>query len=278
MPGWKPGWQKEIAMAQVDIGDIELYYREWGDGPPLILIMGFTANCDWWPSEFIQSLSRKYRVFAIDNRGAGRSPAGRKRFTISQGADDLAAFMDALEIPKAHIFGISMGGMIAQAMAIRHRDRIDGLVLGCTMPRPITGFLAGLPGQAKLALSYLFDSKIRARPWIVNIMFSHAFLDENTGMTNEFLAMARKAKITSKGWWRQLRAMIRFSAMPYLKAFDLPTLVISGDCDLLVAPVHSKRLAQFIPNAELVILNGPGHGFVGEMPVDSAGHIIRFLN
>jgi len=265
-------------MATVDIGDIDLYYREWGEGPPIILIMGFTANCDWWPSEFIKYLAEKYRVLAIDNRGAGRSPIGKKKFTIRQGADDLVAFMDALGLDRAHVFGISMGGMIAQAMAVRHRQRIDCLILGCTMPQPITGFMAGLPGQSKLAMKYIVDSKIRSRPWIVNIMFSKPYLEANPLMTNEFLNMARKAKISQKGWWRQLRAMVRFSSKNHLKTFDVPTLVISGNRDLLVAPTHSKRLAKTIPNAELVILDGPGHGFVGEKPKTSADHILRFLN
>lgn len=264
-------------MAFLPIGDIDIYYRESGSGPPLILIMGFTANADWWPEEFVEELAKHFRVIAIDNRGAGRTARGRKRFTMDQAAADTIAFMDALGLAKAHVFGISMGGMIAQKMAISYKNRVDCLILGCTMARPATGILSGIPGQAKLLMRYLVDHRARQRPLIVNIMFSQDFLNSNPQIPKAFVSMVSQARITPRSRIHQFVAILKFNALPQLKKIQNPTYIIAGDQDLLIAPIQSHHLAKRLPHAQFSIEKGLGHGFVGEQPLMIAHKIIGFL-
>jgi len=239
--------------------------------------MGFSANSDWWPEAFVDGMAKHFRVLSIDNRSAGRTTAGQYPFTIAQAAEDSLSFLDAMGIEKAHVFGISMGGMIAQAMAARQGHRIDKLILGCTMPRPRTGFLSGLPRQIWLALQYLWNKDVRSRPWLVNIMFSRAFLAQHPEITRQFIQMTQLAKIKPKAWWRQLFAMLCFNGMPHLASIKNPTLILVGTEDLLISPRQSSILQKHIPQAKIYSFQGLGHGFVGEAPQEVQDQILTFL-
>ena len=114
------------------VNDINMYYRVSGAGYPLVMIMGLAGNSDWWPDEFIERLSQDYRVILIDNRGAGRTDAPDMEYSIPMMARDTVSLMGALGIDKAHVMGISMGGMIAQEIALLFPDAVDKLALGCT--------------------------------------------------------------------------------------------------------------------------------------------------
>jgi len=120
-------------MPTVKVNDVNLYYEVSGQGAPLILIMGLRRNVSWWYQQ-IPDLSQHFRVIAFDNRGAGRSDKPVMEYSISLFADDTAGLMNALGIKTAHILGISMGGYIAQELAIRHPEMVRSLILGCTSP------------------------------------------------------------------------------------------------------------------------------------------------
>jgi pimeloyl-ACP methyl ester carboxylesterase len=120
-------------MPTTKANGIELYYEVHGEGPPLLLIMGLGANATAWYRQ-IPVLSERYRVIAFDNRGAGRSEKPLEPYSIPQMADDAAALMDTLGISTSHVFGMSLGGMIAQEYALRHPERVQALVLGGTTP------------------------------------------------------------------------------------------------------------------------------------------------
>src|SRR3990172_6307927 len=115
------------------VNGIEIYYEVHGSGEPLLLIMGLGANAGSWVMQ-VPELSMEYKIIAFDNRGSGRSGKPNEAYSIAQMADDAAALLDDLAIDSAHVFGMSMGGMIAQDLVLRHPERVTSLILGGTMP------------------------------------------------------------------------------------------------------------------------------------------------
>ncbi|MCJ7772464.1 MAG: alpha/beta hydrolase, partial [Desulfobacterales bacterium] len=118
-------------MPKIKANGIELYYEIHGQGEPLVMIMGLRRNAEWWYAQ-IPTLSKHFKVIVFDNRGAGRSDKPKIDYSIRLFADDTAQLMDVLNIKSAHVIGISMGGYIAQELAINYPDRIKNLILGCT--------------------------------------------------------------------------------------------------------------------------------------------------
>ena len=118
-------------MPKVKVGDINIYYEIHGEGEPLVLIMGYGGNSGQWFRQ-IPGLTKEYRVIVFDNRGTGRSDKPDISYTMETMAGDVAGLLDAIDIPAAHVYGVSMGGMIAQHVALNYPEKVKGLVLGCT--------------------------------------------------------------------------------------------------------------------------------------------------
>jgi pimeloyl-ACP methyl ester carboxylesterase len=262
-------------MATARIGDIDLYYQIQGSGPPLVLIMGFSGNSDWWPPQLVEALAARHRVVLVDNRGAGRSQLGRRTYTIPRLAADTVGLLDLLGIEHAHIFGVSMGGMIAQQIALSYPGRVQKLILGCTT--------CGLFGarfslnHARLLKAYLTRPRVRSRPLPNNLVFSQAFLASHPETLECFSQRVQIAPMPLKVKIKQLGALFCFNSYPRLPCISAPTLVISGTADCLVVPRNSHILARRIPGARLVFLKGCGHGFIAEAEAPTARCILNFL-
>ncbi len=119
-------------MPKIQVGEVKLNYDVAGKGEPLLLIMGLGASSAQWDPELVTELARTFRVITFDNRGTGQSDKPDAPYSIEMFADDAAGVLDQLDIRRAHIFGVSMGGMIAQEFALRHPNRTATLTLGCT--------------------------------------------------------------------------------------------------------------------------------------------------
>jgi pimeloyl-ACP methyl ester carboxylesterase len=119
-------------MPKVNIDGFEMYYEISGEGTPLVMIMGLGANSEWWNEEIINRLNDSFKVMILDNRGTGRSDDPGVEFSIKDLAEDVINLMDKVNIPKAHILGISMGGMIAQELALNFPEKVIKLVLCST--------------------------------------------------------------------------------------------------------------------------------------------------
>ncbi|MGW8322247.1 MAG: alpha/beta fold hydrolase, partial [Thermodesulfobacteriota bacterium] len=113
------------------VGDLQVHYRIVGEGPPLVLIMGLSGDLTWW-EPLVEELERDFRLVLFDNRGSGLTDMPEGKYSIPMFANDTAGVMACLGIPRAHVFGVSMGGMIAQELVLLYPDRVDRLVLGCT--------------------------------------------------------------------------------------------------------------------------------------------------
>jgi 3-oxoadipate enol-lactonase len=264
-------------MPTVKVGDINIYYEIHGDGEPLLLINGYGQYSGHWAA-LIPALSQAHRVIIFDNRGTGRSDKPEIPYTMKMLAADARGLLDALGIDRAHVFGISMGGMIAQEFAINYPERVISLILGCTE----CGGKNAVP-QTKEALNFLFGPEMaklspaeRARktpPWLWN----QEFIDKHPKAVEIYIETTAKFPTPPHGYASQARAIRghdTYDQLPHIKA---PTLVIAGDADRIIPAGNSKILASRIPGAKLVMLKNSGHGFFGDAARESIGAILDFL-
>lgn len=264
-------------MPTVKVGDINIYYESQGDGEPLLLIMGYGSYSGHW-APLIPSFSQYYRVISFDNRGTGRSDKPNIPYTMSMMAADAKGLLDAIGVDAAHVFGVSMGGMIAQEFALNYPDKLLSLILGCTH---CGGTKVILPSQE--ALAFLFDparAKLpvqeRARqtvPWL----WTQEFIDNNPEAVELYVEITSKYPTPIHGFVCQAQAIMSHDTYERLPQIKAPTLVIAGNADRLVPPDNSKILASRIPNAELVILDNAGHAFFGDATTEATRIILDFL-
>jgi pimeloyl-ACP methyl ester carboxylesterase len=248
-----------------------IYWDEEGSGAPLLLIMGLG-----WPSQAWQRLrpvlSEKYRTIALDNRGVGKSEVPAGPYSITQMAADAAAVLNAARVNAAHIFGVSMGGMIAQEFALQYPDKVRSLILGCTA--------AGGPEAVRAEDEVLHVLMTRGQdpqqfarainPFIYDAGTSPQLVDEDTNTRLKWYA-------AGDGYFSQLQAVIAWEAYSRISQISAPTLVIHGENDRLVPAENGRRIAARIPGAKLVIIPGASHVFTTDQPAVSQTAILEFL-
>lgn len=222
--------------------------------------MGWRANLAWWPTTLLGALERRHRLILVDNRGAGDTGDPGGLYTMAQMADDAAALLDGLGFARADVLGVSMGGMIAQELVLRHPERVDHLVLCCTHSGRRSRVL---PTRA---MWRAWSHGLRA-PWRVdeNLIYL-LFSAEKGGLDRQVLAeFSKMAARAPMGAWpsaKQYLAILRHDTYDRLPAVRAPTLVVTGDDDLMVAPGHSRVLARRIPGARLVSYPATGHAIL----------------
>ncbi len=250
-------------MPTARIGDITIHYDTRGQGEPLLLIMGYRGSGFMWGEEFITLLSRDFQVISFDNRGTGLSDKPDTLYTIPMMADDAAGLLRHLDVRQAHVFGVSMGGMIAQELALRHPQMVRRLVLGCTSCGGPQAFLASLEVLAKLIhppdLSH--EEAVR-RQWTV--MFSPWFLQTQEACLAMLTQRALLHPAPPHTGLQHLMAVQRFNTYGRLGLITAPTLVVTGADDIIVPPANSILLAARIRGASLEIMKNTGHGFFWE--------------
>lgn len=253
-------------MPKVSLGDIELAYEVHGRGDPLLLIGGFTMVKEAWAYQ-VEGLSRRFQVIAFDNRGVGQSTVPQEPFTIWDMAQDAIGLLDALEVPCANIFGISMGGLIAQVMALDHPHRVRKMALGCTTHggkeavAPTAEVMGLMAKAAEPSLSP--EQAVRMR---VPILFGDRFLKEEPLRLEQWISEAVRRAPTPQGAGLQMKALSRFNVRERLGEIACPVLVITGSLDRMMDPENSRLLAQRIPGARLYMMEGAGHLFFLERP------------
>jgi pimeloyl-ACP methyl ester carboxylesterase len=264
-------------MPTARIGDINIHYDARGEGEPLLLIMGYRGSGLMWGEELITLLSRSFQVIYFDNRGTGLSDKPDMLYTIPIMADDAAGLLCHLGIRQAYVFGVSMGGMIAQELVLRHPQMVRRLVLGCTSCGGPQAFLASLEVLAKLIHppDMPLEEAVR-RQWTV--MFSPQFLETQQDFLDKLTQRALCHPAPPHTSLRHLMALQRFNTYGRLGMIITPTLVITGADDVIVPPANSLLLATRIYGANLEILTNTGHGFFWEVPGDVAALLHKFCH
>jgi 3-oxoadipate enol-lactonase len=231
--------------------------------PPLLLIMGLGLASDAWDT-LPGKLAGRFQVITFDNRGVGRSTASPRAFRIRHLADDAASVLDAAGVGAASVFGLSMGGMIAQELVLRYPERVRSIVLGATFGSHLRSRKPS-PGVARDLLLVGLLSR-RDRP-LQRLLVSDEYYAGNRERFERWvvgLSHARRVAVR-----RQIVAIALHDAEAGLGHLRTPTLVISGDRDRLVPVENSRRLARIIPRARLLELPGAGHAFPFERPVET---------
>ncbi len=250
----------------VQVGDIEMAYKVMGQGEPLVMIIGGNGAMDYWPPEFLANLSSKYQVIVFDNRGMGYTTASPANFSVSQFANDTAGLMDAIDIKQANILGISMGGFVAQELAIEHPEKAKKLVLLATY----CGGLKSIPINPESArkIPNLSNLSNLSRQDIKNfseVMYPQKWLAENPDFYNRSLWV--KETSLPENLNRQLVAIYQWpGSYDRLDRIKAPTLIVAGMEDLIVPPENSLILANRINGSWLVRLENAGHGLVIQYP------------
>ncbi len=241
-------------MPKVPIRDLIMYYEEAGSGEPLLLIMGLGGDLQAWANQ-VPALSRHFRVITFDNRGAGRTSAPDRPYSIEGMAEDTVALMDRLGIEKAHILGFSMGGYIAQEIAIHHPKRVNKLILLCTAP--------AIDGFGRNVLRNFIDVRrsSMSREQVVRFMatwlYSPELFDDEERFRRALLNMLRNPYAQQDhAFIRQAEAILEWNPGDRVRQIEHETLVVCGKDDILVPPRNARKLAELLPNAKLVELPG----------------------
>ena len=264
-------------MPLISSNGVNLNYEVHGQGDPLLLIMGFgMSGAAWVPMlPFFQGFQSIY----FDNRGTGLSDKPDGPYTVAAMAEDASNLIRGLGLERVRVYGISMGGMIAQEFALNHPARLRGLVLGCTM----CGLAHSVPGDPEtLAALQLKPSEplaaqverllaaCCAKPFLASAK-GQAVLKERVA---EVMNYAITPPHTYQLHWGAVGGFDTFDRLPQIKA---PTLVITGTSDLLVPDANSDIIKQRIPGARIHKLQGAGHVFFWEAPEDTAAVVTKFL-
>ena len=250
---------------------LKLRYEIRGHGEPVALIMGFSGSGRGWGEAFLKLMEERFRIFVIDNRGTGESDKPDAEFTLGELAADIAAVLDHAKTPRAHIFGISMGGMIAKEFALAYPARTHGLVLGCTNCGASHSVPADPAAIANLIPAPGMDPIEQARR-AFSVACGKAFLNSERGQTILTQAMAEMGNYPvtpMHTFMRQGQAIGGFDSFARLGQIKSPTLIIHGDDDSIVPYANADVLQGAITGSKKHTLKAAGHMFFWEVPEET---------
>ena len=256
-------------MPKVAVGELELSYERGGSGEPLLLIQGMSANSRAWGDPFRSRLEEAFEVIAFDNRGMGLSSPVSGSFTIADMAADTAGLFEALELESAHVLGISMGGMIAQELALAHPERIRSLALGCTYCGGEGSALMDPSDFQGLVAAMRSGDRDRVFRETYKLNLSPGFRADEANYA-PFAAMAGALPAPAETIGVQLQAIMAHNTQDRLAEVAAPTLVLHGTVDRMLGVVNGRLIASLIPGSRLEIFEDVGHMFWWEQPARAA--------
>jgi pimeloyl-ACP methyl ester carboxylesterase len=266
-------------MPKAKANDITLEYELRGGGDPLVMINGYRRSRQAWGEAFVEALAERFRLVLFDNRGTGGSDKPESGYSIDGFADDTAGLMDALGLERAHVFGVSMGGMIAQRFALRHPERLRALGLGCTH---FGGKRIARPEEAHWALLQLKPGPELSPRQVARrqepVYFHPSFVQSQRAFIEAFYDRMEPYTPPVYVMQAHLAAIEAFDGYDQLPEIAAPTLVITGDSDRLIVPENSRMIAARIPGAKLVLLPQANHLFWLEKPREAANAVIAFMS
>lgn len=281
----------------VKVNGIDLYYEIHGSGEPLLLIEGLGYSAWMWYKQ-VPALSRRYQVILFDNRGAGNTDKPDSEYSIEIMADDASGLLRTLGIGQAHVLGISLGGFIAQELALRHPDLVKSLSLVSTNSGPgkramrnsqhmngifkLWGILPGtfeMGGKASVPLGFEYgitkEDRIR---YGLSLAFTPEYYRQNPEEIDRIVSWRLENPQPGYAWKRQLMAGMNFDSSARAQDIHAPALVLNGAEDRIVTPESARELARSIPDSRYVEIEGSGHLLFIEKAEEFNETVISFLD
>lgn len=250
-----------------------IWWTSEGEGEPVVLVMGLAYPSDMW-FRVAPVLARSHRVLRLDNRGAGRTgDVPGAPYTVPTMADDVLAVLDEAGEASAHVVGASMGGLIAQEVALRSPHRVRSLVLACTHP----GAAHAVWDTEALALLADRGGLTPQEAAEASIPFNYAAGTPRERIEQDW-AVRMPLACTPAGYLAQLTGSSVWSGLERLPSLRVPTLVLHGDGDRLVPPANGRRIAEAVPGAELVVLPDANHLFFTDQPERTCELLLDWLS
>jgi len=251
-------------MPHIQAGDIRIYYEIAGAGEPLLFINGTGADLRFRPNAFDGPLGKNFQVLGYDQRGLGRTDKPDRPYSMQDYADDAAALMDALGWARAHVMGVSFGGMVAQHLALRHPHKVNRLVLACTSSGGAAGAsyplheLGGLDPEARARFMIAISDTRHDAAWQASHPEAYAAMIAQQVAS---AAIGNDDPAKPMGARRQLEARMDHDTYARLAELRCPTLLCAGRYDGIAPLPNMQAMQQKIPNARLEIFEG-GHLFL----------------
>jgi pimeloyl-ACP methyl ester carboxylesterase len=261
-------------MPRIRANGVELRVEEIGEGPPLLLIMGLGSSLDTWIAQR-EAFAARHRVILFDNRGAGESESPPAPWTVPDMAADAVGVLDALGVERAHVLGVSMGGMIAQEMAIRCPERVERLVVAVSFARPDPLRRAFLLFRrwARLQGADLVQEGVANLPWLV----SPQVLNDPQQLERIMAVVGTMPLMAPEAYSLQVDAILEHDTLSRLHRVLAPTLVVAAAEDVLTPILLSQEIAAAIPGARLIVLPRGNHAVQIEDPESFNAAVLEFL-
>lgn len=248
---------------------VGIAWNEHGQGDPLLLIMGHRFSSRLWHWT-LPALAESRRVITFDNRGTGGSDAPRGPYTMQQLADDALAVLDAAEVDRADVYGVSMGGMIALEMALNRPERVRSLVLGCT---------SALSPDKKRPPRASYVQYWLPRTMLLKIARGRLYGPvAREDRIRRDMALLADDRFSPRGLAAQARAIATHNCLHRMSEISQPALVLHGSHDAVIPVKWGEELAAALPNGRLVILSGAGHNYLADAADESNTEVLAFLD
>lgn len=263
-------------MPIITINDIHLYYEQHGEGPDdLILIGGLSSDHQVWKST-LRHFSKHFRILIFDNRGAGKSSTPDYPYTTEMMANDVLQLMDLLGIKRAHVLGHSMGGCIAQQMALLAPEKINKMIVACSRAKPNALANMALTMREKLQAAGMPVEMLAE--YVMPLLFSETFL-QNEMQVKGFIqwTMQNPHPQSAMGFSHQLHAVKTHNVSDRLSVIHAPTLVIAGDEDILMPKASAKIFSESLENSDFIVISDCAHMPHVEKSREFAEQVMQFL-
>lgn len=250
----------------------QIYWEETGAGPPLLLIQGLGYSARLW-YRVAPALAARHRVISFDNRGVGRSEVPPGPYPVAAMADDALAVLAAAGLERAHVLGVSLGGMVAQELALRHPRAVRALILGCTSFGGVRAVPATPLVLAAVAARATMAPEAGARA-LIPYIYAAATPRERV---EQDVAVRLRDYPAPAGYTAQLKGVVGWESLSRLGGLRAPTLVLHGVEDQLIPPANGRLLAEAVAGARLELLAQASHIFWTDQPERTVATVLEFL-